>query len=639
MKLIYNLKIWKKFFFLGLLFTAALTGILYLLISEQNIAIRFAQKEKSGNEYLRPLRRAMQALHSQDPESMQRPVEESLRLLEETDRKLEEILQTTPAELQKRDRGSLKPALLRARWQAGSSGGGREFVDIFRRDILALYAHVGDTSNLILDPDLDSYYTMSVTLIRSPEFWSAAAEMQRLLNQARLGNEVDRGQLLILAGHLSRTAATIKEEQQRSFKEAPNFSGRIELSSQLETPLLTFAERTERFSRTMADYLKDGAVSPGELLTLLDQSNSASYDLWDRAIDELDTMLQIRIAKFQERRNMTLAIVILIVSLIAWIGFLILRQITAQLSYAVEVTGAIAQGDFAQKLKVASNDEVGQALQAMQGMLDRLCTVLEEIRRGADGIVSASNGVNATAQSLSQSASEQSASVEETSASLEEMQASIGQNAENAQTTEAIAVRSAADAEKGGNAVHDTVGAMRKIAEKISIIEEIAYQTNLLALNAAIEAARASEHGRGFAVVASEVRKLAERSQRAAQEISELASGSVALAEGAGQLLDQIVPGIRRTADLVQEITAASREQDTGVDQISRAMQQLEKVTQQNASASEELAATAEELNASAAAFLQLIGFFRTGSDQSPLTLSMPEKKPAEDPGDHFVRF
>lgn len=639
MKLIYNLKIWKKFLFLGLLFATSLGSILYLLISEQNIAIRFAEKEKSGNAYLRPLRKTIQALHGQDRSSMQRPVEEALRQLEETDRKLEETLQTTSAELGKRQRDGLKPGLLRARWQASDSLTDEQFVPRFRRDILALFAHVGDTSNLILDPDLDSYYTMSVTLIRSAEFWSAAAEIQGLLVAAGRGNEINRDQLLLLSGHLSRLASTIKEEQERSFTESQNFSGRTELKSHLETPLLAFVERTEKFSRTMAAFLAGGEVAPAELLTLLNQSTYASFDLWDRAIDELDAMLQIRIDGFEKRRNITLATVILFVALISWVGFLILRQITGQLSYAVAVTGAIAQGDFAQKLNVASADEVGQTLQAMQGMLDRLCSVLEEIRRGADSIVSASNGVNATAQSLSQSASEQSSSVEETSASLEEMQASIGQNAENAQTTEAIAVRSAADAEKGGRAVHDTVGAMRKIAEKISIIEEIAYQTNLLALNAAIEAARASEHGRGFAVVASEVRKLAERSQKAAQEIGELASGSVALAEGAGQLLDQIVPGIRRTADLVQEITAASREQDTGVDQISRAMQQLEKVTQQNASASEELAATAEELNASAAAFLQLIGFFRTGQDQNPLPAALPERKPPEDPGNHFVRF
>jgi methyl-accepting chemotaxis protein len=238
--------------------------------------------------------------------------------------------------------------------------------------------------------------------------------------------------------------------------------------------------------------------------------------------------------------------------------------------------------------------------------------VAAEVRGGADALASAAAQVAASSQILSQGTTEQAASVEETTSSLEQMSASITQNAENSRQTEQMGLKGAKDAEESGAAVRDTVGAMRDIADKISIIEEIAYQTNLLALNAAIEAARAGEHGKGFAVVATEVRKLAERSQGAAKEISGLASSSVKVAERSGLLLAELVPAIRQTAGLVQEVAAASAEQSSGVAQISKAMSQVDTVTQRNASAAEELTATAEEMAAQAESFQQLVRFFDT---------------------------
>ncbi|MHB1400754.1 MAG: methyl-accepting chemotaxis protein, partial [Trichloromonadaceae bacterium] len=227
-------------------------------------------------------------------------------------------------------------------------------------------------------------------------------------------------------------------------------------------------------------------------------------------------------------------------------------------------------------------------------------------------------------------ATEQAASAEEASSSMEQMAANIRQNADNALQTEKIAVKSAADAQAGGQAVAQTVSAMKEIAGKISIIEEIARQTNLLALNAAIEAARAGEHGKGFAVVASEVRKLAERSQLAAAEISQLSGSSVEVAEKAGAMLVRMVPDIQRTAELVQEIAAASKEQDTGAEQVNKAIQQLDQVIQQNASASEEMASTAEELSGQAEQLQHTIAFFKVDHNSAgtaPRRLPAPAAK------------
>jgi methyl-accepting chemotaxis protein len=300
-----------------------------------------------------------------------------------------------------------------------------------------------------------------------------------------------------------------------------------------------------------------------------------------------------------------------IVILAMAIAYFITISITRPLREAVGISRRIAEGDLTVRVPDAGTDETGQLLGAMADMVARLSGVAQEIGTAAQALSSASEQVSATAQSLSQGATEQAASVEETSASLEQMSASVKQNAENAKVTDSIATTSADIGAEGGNAVHETVAAMKQIADKIGIIEDIAYKTNLLALNAAIEAARAGEHGKGFAVVADEVRKLAERSQVSAQEISGLAGDSVKIAERAGKLLEEIVPNIKKTAELVQEITAASEEQATGVAQVNNAVSQLDKVSQQSASSSEELAATAEEMSSQAQQLSRTVAFFR----------------------------
>ncbi|MDG5466701.1 methyl-accepting chemotaxis protein [Deltaproteobacteria bacterium IMCC39524] len=279
------------------------------------------------------------------------------------------------------------------------------------------------------------------------------------------------------------------------------------------------------------------------------------------------------------------------------------------LEQKAQLAGAIADGDLTVDVRLASeNDQLGKALQTMTEVLN---DVIQQVMVATGNVASGSQALASASQEMSQGATEQSASAEEASSSIEEMSANIRQNTDNAMQTEKIAVKAAQEAEQGGAAVADTVAAMKEIANKIVIIEEIARQTNLLALNAAIEAARAGEHGKGFAVVAAEVRKLAERSQTAAGEINSLSVSSVEVAESAGSMLDSIVPSIQKTSELVQEIAAASREQDAGADQINSSIQQLDKVIQQNAAATEEMASTSEELTSQSDQLKDMMAFFK----------------------------
>jgi methyl-accepting chemotaxis protein len=313
----------------------------------------------------------------------------------------------------------------------------------------------------------------------------------------------------------------------------------------------------------------------------------------------------------------TLMIAATLAGLVVALGFgwLLTGMIAKPLIQVVKVLEAVAAGDLSQKLETDAEDEIGRMERSLGTVSASLARTINEIRGIAGEVSAASQSISTASIQISKGASAQAAAAEQASASMEQMSSNIKQNADNAQQTDKIANKSATDARESGKSVLEAVAAMKEIASKISIIEEIARQTNLLALNAAIEAARAGEHGKGFAVVAAEVRKLAERSQKAAGEINHLSSTTLNVSVKSGEMLGKLVPDIQRTAELVQEISAASREQDTGGEQINKALQQLEKVIQQNASASEELAATTEELTGQSDQLVNALAFFRTGDE------------------------
>jgi methyl-accepting chemotaxis protein len=395
---------------------------------------------------------------------------------------------------------------------------------------------------------------------------------------------------LIQNSSLSSAEKTIALGYLRGYRNA--FDAMVEKSENLRGSLADMEQKAERI------------IAIGEEITAFAQTDSAEKSE--------------RISATSARATWLIAGGFLF-SLIFGVGFafFFVRSIIFQLgdepAAIATLADLLAEGD----LTIRFNEEkkaIG-VYAAMKNMVVKLQEMVAGVKQASDNVASGSQAMSAASEEMSQGASEQAAAAEEASSSIEQMTANIRQNAENALQTEKIAVKAAADAREGGAAVADTVMAMKDIAGKIMIIEEIARQTNLLALNAAIEAARAGEHGKGFAVVASEVRKLAERSQVAAGEISKLSVSSVTVAEKAGKLLEVIVPNIQKTAELVQEISAASKEQDAGAGQINKAIQQLDMIIQQNASASEEMASTAEELTGQSEQLQEMIAFFKIADD------------------------
>ncbi len=476
---------------------------------------------------------------------------------------------------------------------------------------------------------------LSLVTVRSQKNLILATSPEEVQRHKETGNE-SRAQLDKLANEMASTASP---EMQATWSSILAANQKFEATDDRIRELVAQGNT----SAAAAYSSGEGRVAANELTQKLDETVK-----FNRA--RLDAAKKAAAAEYENTRMLLIAISIAAVVIAVITAIWIALGISSGLRKIMIVAEAVAVGDLDQDVEIKSNDEIKDLVDrinvmtgnlrntasvaneiadgnltitpkplsdkdtlgvSLQRMVERLRGVVADALAAADNVSSGSQELSASSEQLSQGATEQASSAEEASASMEEMAANIKQNADNAAQTEKIARQSSKDAEASGEAVGRAVSAMRTIAEKISIVQEIARQTDLLALNAAVEAARAGEHGKGFAVVASEVRKLAERSQAAAAEISSLSGETVQVATEAGEMLNRLVPDIRKTAELVSEISAACREQDIGASQINEAIQQLDKVTQQNSGASEEMSATSEELAAQAEELQASIAFFK----------------------------
>jgi methyl-accepting chemotaxis protein len=612
----------QKFALLGAM-VALLFGVpTWLFVSGLNDDIEFSSQEVNGAEFLAPVMQFLK--YTQQHRGLSAMVlngkAEARANWEAKRGDVDAAVQAVDAVNQRFPELGLVEAWqpVKSQWQTLKGDvGGLTPAESFARhtamieSVTTFITLVSDHSNITYDPTIDGYQIGFLATQRLPIITEYMGRTRAwgsgMLGQHKASSD-ERSRLATYVGLAQRELAGVEETLGKAYAADPALKDAVEK---------TFRDAQQKavdvLRLTDEQIVKPEALSYAgqDYFTAMTDAIDAQFALVDVVNAQLARALEAQKALLATKKYTLLGVVLSLFTVCVVLALLIVRATTGSARFMADGLSEVAAGNLAFDVPdVYGRDELASMQRSLREMIGRLSQIIGQVRGSADALSSASEEVSSTAQSMSQGSSEQAASVEETSASVEQMSASINQNTENAKVTDGMASKAAREADEGGAAVRETVIAMKSIAEKIGIIDDIAYQTNLLALNAAIEAARAGEHGKGFAVVAAEVRKLAERSQVAAQEIGEVAKGSVSLAEKAGKLLDEIVPSIKKTSDLVQEISAASEEQSSGVGQINNAMDQLNKITQQGASSAEELAATAEEMSSQALKLQELMGYF-----------------------------
>ncbi len=655
---------------IGALFIASLAALLLYLYTKLHAEIQVAEKELVGIKQIQPARLLAQAIQNHSATSQQalsgnagarnglaalaNKVDETFALLGDIDQKTGSSLVTTDA------LSEIKKLWLTLKAENSGYSAGKSFRlhnDILDKT-LRYMALSSDKSGLTLDPEMDAFYLRDAAISRIPYVADYAGRLGgrgASILERKVKTSTEDIKLNVIAGSYERDF----EALQADFSKA--FSANGSLTAALEAKTQEARAIGEQFLKSDLTALLKGDLT-GESAEYLKHAKAvidAQYGLFDATMEQLDGLLVDRVERLQGNLHLIFggsAAVLLVVLYLFW-GMLLsvlrslraiqagaerlaqgdlhqtitatsrdeikdlidsLNRMTANLRTTAEVADAIANGDLSVDPKPFSDrDVLGLALQRMT---EKLRVVVSDALSAAGNVSSGSELLSADAQQVSAGANEQAASAEEVSSSMEEMAANIKQNADNAARTEKIAHQSSADAQASGDAVNRAVKAMRTIAEKIIFVREIARQTDLLALNAAVEAARAGEHGKGFAVVASEVRKLAERSQSAATEIDKLSGQTMTAACEAGSMLLKLVPDIKKTAALVEEISAACRDQDIGANQVNQAIHQLDTVIQRNASAAEDMSATTQALSGQAQRLQASIAFFRIGESDCGAT-------------------